>query len=86
MAISPSEWEGERVSKLHYDSNDRDDMTFKNCPFCGGEAFLASYVPSFTNDHYYFVVCEDCGARSKPTAKTMTEAIKDWNRRKPHER
>lgn len=81
MAIFLSEWEQKCMSKLHYDSNDLDDGTFQRCPFCGGEAFLALYNPSFTNDHYYFVVCEDCGARSKPTAKTANEAIKDWNRR-----
>ena len=70
------------AEKLHYDSNDLDDGTFKRCPFCGGEAFLSSYVPSFTHDHYFYIVCEDCGARSKPTAQTATEASKDWNRRK----
>lgn len=66
---------------MGYDSNDRDDGTFKRCPFCGGEASLRLYEPPFlTEQRYYYVLCGDCKAMTAPTLRSM-EAIGRWNRR-----
>lgn len=69
------------AEKLHYDSNDRDDGSIERCPYCGGSGDVRAYNPTFTRDLYYYVVCEDCGAMTSPTAETAEEAVKRWNRR-----
>lgn len=66
---------------MGYDSNDFDDGSIERCPHCGGSGNVMAYGPSFTKDVYFYVVCEDCGAMSSPTAKTSEEAVEKWNRR-----
>ena len=64
---------------LGYDSNDRNDGTFEDCPFCGGEADLRIYEVPFSHQHYQYTVCLNCGAMTKPDALTSREAIRRWN-------
>lgn len=66
---------------MGYDSNDFDDGSIERCPHCNGSGNVRAYDPPFTTDTYYYVVCEDCGAMTSPTAKTAAEAVKKWNRR-----
>ena len=66
---------------MGYDSNDFDDGSIKRCPYCGGSGDVKAYNPTFTRDLYYYVMCEDCGAMTSPTAKSAEEAVKKWNRR-----
>lgn len=70
------------MSYLHYDSNDRDDGTFRRCPFCGGDADLRIYSVPFTALCFYYVSCLVCGAMTQPCDLTPEEAIKRWNRRR----
>ena len=63
------------------DSNDRDEGTFKPCPFCGGDADLRIYSVPFTALRFYFVSCNVCGAMTPPRDLTSEEAITRWNRR-----
>ena len=68
--------------RLHYDSNDRDDGTIERCPRCGGEATVQCWFTPFSGMvTYYFVACDDCGLMTRPNARTVKAAIKDWNRR-----
>lgn len=66
---------------MGYDSNDFDDGSIERCPYCNGSGNVRAYDPPFTTDTYYYVVCEDCGAMTSPTAKTPAEAVVKWNRR-----
>lgn len=73
------------MSSLHYDSNDRDDGTFKRCPFCGGEADLRIYDPPFVpHTMRYYVACSNCGAMTHPW-NLKERAIALWNRRQDKE-
>lgn len=72
------------MSSLHYDSNDRDDGTFKRCPFCGGEADLRIYDPPFVSQMYCYVACTNCGAMTHPCLY-KERAIGMWNRRQDKE-
>ena len=73
-----------------YDSNDRDDGTFKPCPFCGSDASLKIYEPPFTGSRYYYVQCDRCGSMTSPVhiaqdigsaLRQLQDAIGRWNRR-----
>lgn len=66
---------------MGYDSNDFDDGSIERCPHCNGSGNVRAYDPPFTTGTYYYVVCEDCGAMTSPTAKTPAEAVVKWNRR-----
>lgn len=66
---------------MGYDSNDFDDGSIERCPYCGGSGSVRAYSPPFLREVYYYVVCEDCGAMTSPTAKIPAEAIEMWNRR-----
>lgn len=66
---------------MGYDSNDFDDGSIERCPYCGGSGSVRAYAPPFLREVYYYVVCEDCGAMTSPTAKIPAEAIETWNRR-----
>lgn len=66
---------------MGYDSNDFDDGSIERCPHCNGIGNVRAYDPPFTTGTYYYVVCEDCGAMTSPTAKTPAEAVVKWNRR-----
>lgn len=69
------------MSKLHYDSNDRDDGSIDACPFCWGEAEVQAFTPFLRSDTYYFVKCSVCGAMSYLYCKSPAEALARWNRR-----
>ena len=60
---------------MGYDSNDFDDGSIERCPHCNGSGNVRAYDPSFVPEIYYYVVCEDCGAMTSPTAKTPAEAV-----------
>ncbi len=66
---------------MGYDSTDFDDGSIERCPHCNGSGNVRAYDPPFTKGTYYYVVCEDCGAMTSPTAKTPVEAVERWNRR-----
>ena len=51
------------------------DMKLRECPFCGGEAYLSDYS---TKPYAY---CNTCGASMPDRHQTEAEAIEAWNRR-----
>ena len=58
----------------------------KPCPFCGGKAKLAKQTVSmwFLQFDSYYVVCDNCGARSRiavEVAEEKDKAIEAWNMR-----
>lgn len=57
---------------------DKNKLTAKNCPFCGGRPQLNVRY----NEHYYFYVqCKTCGAKSGTrSAFTFDELILDDER------
>ncbi len=61
------------------------------CPFCGGEAFVDTHkfwdekAKDFTVQTYG-VACHQCGSKSWQHCRTIEDAIKHWNTRKPMER
>lgn len=70
-------------------------MELKNCPFCGGEAYLEESHRAFiggVTSRVAFVRCKKCNARSgrfelaayghtKNSVDANTDAVKAWNRR-----
>ena len=56
-------------------------MKLKPCPFCGGEAKVSLFLGN------YGVACTECLGAILPARKmTKTEAIEEWNTRKPMEK
>lgn len=53
---------------------------FKPCPFCGGKHPFLSKVTTNYYAEQFFVICEDCQAKSK-YATSENKAIEAWNRR-----
>lgn len=58
----------------------------KACPCCGGTANLAYYVNSENEKYSCYVVCSECGLRTKAIARDISydgeeEAIGLWNAR-----
>lgn len=54
------------------------EVKLKNCPFCGGEAFV------WRTNHRVFIQCSNYNANShlvQVRGRTMGEAIEAWNRR-----
>jgi hypothetical protein len=55
-----------------------DEVKLKNCPFCGGEAFV------WRTNHMVFIQCSNYNANShlvQLRGRTMEEATEAWNRR-----
>ena len=50
----------------------------KQCPFCGGKAFVY-YSGSSGNGEFYEVICKQCGCRTDRLRGD--KAIEVWNRR-----
>ena len=56
------------------------DIKLKPCPFCGGEAEIYRYYPSFHERIRTMVRCKNCRANSGAWGKS-DKAIDAWNRR-----
>lgn len=54
-------------------------MNLKNCPFCGGEAYIVERR-TFGPKSYHQVLCKECGAGS-PFLHSRIKTIEAWNRR-----
>lgn len=67
--------------------NQHENSELKPCPFCGGEAYIKSYLPC---DGYmgestrYRVGCDSCGVTVEKCTKE--HAIDTWNTRTPNEK
>ena len=55
-------------------------IELKPCPFCGGDAEVASFKLGIFGHAYYYVRCTMCGATSKVQV-TARKAERSWNRR-----
>lgn len=55
------------------------DLKLKPCPFCGGEAKIAKFDWGYSIKEYW-TYCK-CGCELKAKARTIPQAIKEWNRR-----
>lgn len=51
----------------------------KDCPFCGGEAYLTHV--EYNDDIWYNPNCSTCNCGWKENYETKKEAIKAWNKR-----
>lgn len=56
------------------------DIKLKPCPFCGGDAEIASVKSGIFRHAYYYVRCTMCGATSR-VQETARKAERSWNRR-----
>jgi Lar family restriction alleviation protein len=58
------------------------DINLKLCPFCGGEAEIASCKSGgvIFRTTYYYVRCTTCGATSR-VQEVARKAERSWNRR-----
>lgn len=57
------------------------DVELLPCPFCGGEARYAKALRR-NKQEWIYIQCNECGVKSSPR-KSVEEAEKIWNRRKP---
>lgn len=57
----------------------------KNCPFCGGEAYITNEDNYGYVDDEFLICCEKCGLQFgfANQYETAEEAIEAWNTRKP---
>lgn len=60
-------------------------LSAEDCPFCGGEAVLHGNTTMSQNPKrrktYFWVSCDECGARVMKYSKTPEEATAIWNGR-----
>lgn len=62
----------------------KDYQSLRECPFCGGEAFIYERYESVwrrSDPTDFTVLCKDCRAGVRHYFSTKAEAIEAWNRR-----
>lgn len=61
--------------------SEQTEQGLKPCPFCGGEAQIASTMHMGMRAYRFFAVCLVCGAEMPRTSRTIKQATEAWNRR-----
>ncbi len=53
----------------------------ESCPYCGGNGRLVSYESKESLVLFYYVLCEKCGAMTRPSSIGAELVTALWNRR-----
>lgn len=55
------------------------DNRLKECPFCGGEAYLTSHYSNRSRRYFIMVKCASCGSTGRHSSSAQDPFIEDWN-------